>query len=230
MILSVVTWKWGTTFTAVHVNRLFAGFGRHFDRPFQPFCITDDPRGIDPSVAIVPLPEELRDTPRCCRRVWLYSHSRVREFGPRLLHLDLDTVFTSNVTSLFDRPEPLVLLRMEYAEVYSPAVALMDTGVLDAFYRVFVEDPEGMREATGERHASDLAMLNYFLGGMSVPCWTRQDGVVPYFGAGYERYAHLGIGPRDETLPPGTRVVVLGSADLPPLESRPPAWWREHWR
>lgn len=227
--LAVVTWKWGTLFGPEYVNRLFDGVARHFDGEFAPFCITDDPRGLDAGINVLPLPTEFRDTPRCCRRVWLYSADRVREFGARILHLDLDTVVTGNVTGLFSRPEPLVLLRMDYAEVYSPAMCLMDTGVLHEFYEVVASDLEGFRQATGERHASDLAMLNFYLAGRTVPSWGRTDGVTLYFGEGYERHAHLGIGPKDQTVPDGTRVVVLGSADLPVIRQRPPRWWTEHW-
>lgn len=229
--LSVCTWLWGTTFGPEYVNRLFAGVARHYDGPFTPICITDQPAGIDPHIQIVPLPAEFAWLPRCCRRIWQYSRARVETFGSRMLVLDLDTVFTGNVTSLFSRSEPLVLLRMEYAEVYSPAMVLMDTGILHGFYEVFADNPEALRQATGERHASDLAMLNYFLSGLTVPVWTRADGIVTYFGKGYERFVPTwGIGPRTDRLPSDARVVILGSVDMPGLEAHPPPWFAEHWR
>lgn len=226
--LTVLTWKWGE-FGAPFVNRLRDGLERHLHLPHRLYCLTDDPTGIDARVWVLPAPDEFRDTPRCCRRLWQYSRNRRGLFGDRILCLDLDTVFAADITPLIDRPEPLVLLRMEYAEVYSPAMLLMDTGILHEFYEVFAADPEGFRAATGQRQASDLAMLNYFLGDRVVPSWGRTDGVVAYFGAGYEKFVHLGVGPKTETLPPDTRVVVLGSADLPGLLRTRPAWWRTHW-
>lgn len=228
MMLSVVTMRWGRLFTAAHVNALFRGVRRHYARPFRPICVTDDPAGIEPWIEIQPLPTEFADTPRCCRRLWLYSRDRRQDFGPRVLHLDLDTVLTGDLTPLLTRPEPLVALRMEYASVYSPAMLLFTTGILDGFYRAFAADPEGCRQATGVPHASDLALLNHYLAGRHVPTWDWDDGVVVYFGQRYFRWVRYGIGPADQVLPEGTRVVILGSADLPHLNADPPAWWREH--
>lgn len=233
-MVTCVTWKWsapgGPGFGPEYVNRLRAGLERHLHLPHRLVCITDDPRGLDRRVDAVPLPDGLRDTPRCRRRMRIFSAEFARHLGARILSLDLDVVLVGDITPIVDRREPLVCWRVGYAGVYSGSFHLMDAGHLDGLWRAFESDPEGYpRRVSRETVPSDQAMLNAYLKGDDVPHWTEKDGFVTYFGAGYEHLEHLGVGPRRQMLPPGARVVVLGSADKADLEGGRAPWIRDHW-
>lgn len=229
-MLTVVTWLWGEKFTPLYVNRLYSMLDRHLHIDFQVVCITDQWKGIRREVDIVDPPWLYEHTPRCRRRMWQWSRERVAEFGPRMLAIDLDVVITDDITPLVDRSAPVVCWRVGYANVYSGSFLLADTGALDGAWQAFNADPEGYPKATGERNASDQAMLNLWLRGKEVAEWTERDGLVTWFGDGYESRERFGMGPTRNTLPPGTRVVVLGSADKHVMDEGRYAFVREHWR
>lgn len=233
-MISVVTWKWrrpdgSSLFSAVHVNRLRAALERHLRLPHKLFCVTDDAAGLDERILAVPLPTDGAHPFRCRRRMWQFAKERASVFGPRMLCMDLDVVIVDDITSLVDRPERMVFWKVGYAKVYSGSFHLTDTGALDGAWTAYRDDPEGYPRRTGLENASDQAMLNMYLRGQTVPHWTERDGIVTFFGAGYERLSHHGVGPKSIRLPRGTRIVVFGSDDMPVMESGRLPWVREHW-
>jgi len=235
-MLTVCCWKWkradgSDLFGPEYVNRLRAALDLHLSLPHELVCVTDDPTGVDARVRLVDLPTTLSQTPRCRRRMQVFSKDFARQLGDRILSIDLDVVLVGDITPIVDRREPIVCWRVGYAQVFSGSFHLMDAGHLDGLWRAFESDPEGYprRVCPRERVPSDQAMLNAYLRGDDVPHWTEADGFVTYFGAGYERLEHLGLGMRHTTLPAGARVVVMGSADLAELEAGRDPWMREHW-
>lgn len=216
-MLSVVCWRWGQKFGPQHVNTLRSMLQRHLHIPHKLYCVTAEPEGIDGDVHIVEPPVEFSDTVRCRRRMVQYAEWFSYHVGYRMLALDLDVVLTDDVTPLFDRPEPVVLWKVGYAQVYSGSVQLFDTGFLDGLYQWYQRDPEGLPLRAAPRGTgSDQAMLNYYLACREFypPEWTEADGIYTFFGKGYEKKAHLGVGPLSAVLPDGCRMVVLGSDDL----------------
>lgn len=237
-MLTVVAWKWGAKFHPTYVHRLKGMLAKHLHVPHEVVCVTDDPTGLD-GIRTVPIPTTHADTPRCRRRMWQYS----REFGAqvgggRLFCLDLDLVFVDDITRLVERTEPVVCAWIDYASVYSGSMVLMDVGALHGLWEAYQRDPDGYPVKAWPRGiGSDQAMLNYYLRqdphaiGKPKPIgrWTRADGIVTYFGEGYERFEHLGVGPNRPVLPPRARVVVLGSDDKHILEQAAFPWVAEHW-
>lgn len=229
-MLTICPWKWGSKFTATHVNVLRQAFARHLALPHEFVCVTDDARGLDPSIRVVPLPESFRDTPRCRRRMRIFDRAFASTIGRRILTVDLDIVIVGDLTPLLGRAEPLVCWRVAHANVYSGSFVLMDAGVLDPLWQLFQASPEGFPAAVQARGvASDQAMLNWYLEGQEVPHWTERDGFVTFYGAGYERLEHLGVGPSRRALPKGARIVVLGSDDLYVLEDLRYPWVAKHY-
>lgn len=215
-MLSIVCWKWGIKFEASHVNVLRSMLDRHLHIPHRLCCVTAESEGIDGDVTIVEPPPVI-DGFRCRRRLAQYSEDMRATVGERMLALDLDVVLTDDVTPLFNRPEPLVLWKVGYAKVYSGSVQLMHTGWLDFLWKLYRKDPEWVLSyASPKGNGSDQAMLNWFLNWMEYypPEWTERDGIYTFFGKGYEKLAHHGVGPQSQRLPDGCRMVVLGSDDL----------------
>lgn len=252
-MISAVCWKWGALFSATYVNRLHAMLARNLHLPFRLHCITDNAAGIDRDIICLPLPTEFAGTPRCRRRMKMYDRSYAEMLGRRILALDLDIVITDDITALVERPEPIVLWRVGYANVFSGSFQLYDAGAMHGAYTAFAADPEHYPARTGERNASDQAMLNLWLresraettiivpsaigktehGTKHRPLLgvlTDANGIVTYFGAGYEQLEHRGVGPNRPQLPPGTRMVVMGSRDKMVMDNAAFPWVVKHWR
>lgn len=230
--LSVVCWKWGHLFSATYVNRLKLALRKHLQLEHQLYCVTDDPEGIDHDICLLPI-TEFKDSPRCRRRLKQFDKNFAALIGTRILSIDLDVVITGDLTPLVDRPEPLVCWKVGYARVFSGSFILYDHDVLHGLYETYALDPIGFPRFVQSRGVpSDQAMLNYYLytrSSIPVAQWTEADGIVTYFGEGYERFEHLGVGPGRPQLPPGARLVVLGSADKSAMDEGRYPWVREHW-
>lgn len=225
-MLTVACWRWGKLFSSLYVNRLRAMLERHLHIPHQLACITDDFEGIDDRVRIVAPPREF-DPFRCRRRMWQYSAER--DFG-RTLFIDLDVIITADITPLVHRHEPIVCWKVGYAGVYSGSFLLCDAGAMDGAWVRFRDEPRRFIAETGEQNASDQAMLNTWLRGKHVAHWTERDGILTWFGGEkYARFQHHGMGPDRPQLPPGTRVVVLGSSDKNVMDEGQHEFVRQHW-
>lgn len=128
--LTVVCFKWKPSnplyrnqFAAATVNALQAGFRRNLSLAHRFVCITDNDSGIDAEtfplwddLADVPSPHGARE-PSCYRRLRLFDPAIYRHLGDRILWCDLDMVLTRDVTPLFERPESLVLLSTDVANI-----------------------------------------------------------------------------------------------------------------
>jgi len=229
MPLSVVVWKWGCLFSPTYVNRMRSMLERHLHLPHQLHCITEDPTGIDARVRIVPMPKEGATTPRCRRRMWQFAKERFVEFGDRMLCVDLDAVIVDDITPIVDRYEPIVCWRVGYANVFSGSFIMFDTGALDGAWQAYQRDPLGFPMSGGEFNGSDQAMINVWLRGKKVAEWTERDGLVTWFGKGYEKKVMLGMGPTNPQLPKGAKIVVLGSADKHVMDKAQFPFVQDHW-
>lgn len=234
-MLSVLCWKWKPTygvspFSSLHVNALRAALAKQLRMDHRLFCVTDDPKGLDGDVQVVPLPELYANTQRCRRRMRQYDREFASQFGPRLLSMDLDTVIVDDITAMMSRPEPVVCCRIEYADVYSGSLILMDTGALHGLWARYHADPQGYPRLAWPRGiGSDQAMLNYYLADQPpVAFWGAADGIVTYFGQGYEAFEHWGVGPTRKALPAGAKMVILGSDDMRVLRDPSYPWVRDH--
>jgi uncharacterized protein YbdZ (MbtH family) len=229
-MLSVLCWSWAGKFEPVYINRLRAALAIHLHLDHEVVCVTDNPDGIDSDIRTLPI-TELTDTPRCRRRMKQYDPDFARDIGDRILSIDLDVVIVDDLTPIVDRPEPIVCWKVGYASVYSGSFVLYDSDALHGLWERFKADPDGYpKTAWPTGVGSDQAMLNHYLKSQRpIPHWTERDGFVTYFGAGYERKAHHGMGPTQPALPAGARIVVLGSADKAVMDEGAYPWVRQHW-
>lgn len=229
-MIAIVCWKWGSLFSALYVNRLQSMLSRNLKIEHRIYCLTDDEQGLDRNIIALPLPAEFSNTPRCRRRMKQYDRAFASMLGRRVLSLDLDMVIVGDITPIVDRPEPLVLWKVCYAGVYSGSFVLYEPGALHGAYAAYAADPDYPRKASPSGVGSDQAMINHYLRGQSVPHWTEADGFRTWFGKGYEKLEHHGMGPSRPELTEGARVVVLGSADKAVMDEERYSWVRECWR
>jgi hypothetical protein len=231
-MLSVLAWKWADTFGARHVNTLRAMLARHLHLDHELVLVTDDATGVDGEIRIVPMPPTFTHTPRCRRRMQQFSRTFAAEIDvARVLAIDLDVVIVDDLTPIVSRPEPICGWKVAHAGVYSGSFLLFDAGALDGAWQLFAADPVGYpKRVQAHGTPSDQAMVNHWL--KSQPPifeWTERDGFVTYYGRGYERLEHLGVGPNRSQLPDGARIVVLGSADIAVLDDARVPWIAEHY-
>lgn len=174
-MLTVACFKWKPAnplyrnrFGARQVNVLHAMFRRCLRMPFRFVCITDDDRGIEAEtfplwndLAEVPNPHGIRE-PSCYRRLRLFDPAIHRQLGDRILWCDLDMVLTGDVTPLFDRPESMVLLATDVANIpVNGSLALFTPGEHEDLWTEFdpATSPKLARKAGC--YGSDQGWLGY---------------------------------------------------------------------
>jgi hypothetical protein len=224
-----------------YVNKLHWMLRRHLRIPFTFHCVTDDPTGLDDAwVDVRPMyadhAEMAAGKRSCFRRLRLLDREMGNVFGPRILQLDLDVVFTGDVTPLFDRPEPVVLVEQSVSggrAVHNPSMFLFDAGVWHDLWERFHADPRGVwaaatsnkREHGWSRVNSDMTVINDHVSTSKLrPArWTQRDGVVAY----WREVRRLG-----GRLPPGARAVLFYGRENPgdvEAQKKSP-WIKEHWQ
>ena len=232
-MIAVTCWRWGPLFGPEYVARLQSMLARNLQLEHRLYCFTDDPAAVPRDVIPMPIPVDLAGLPRCRRRMHQYNAAVDVALGRRLLSIDLDVVITGDITPLVARTEPIVMWRVGYAGALSGSFVLWDAGALDGAWRAFDADRDGYpRRAQPAGTGSDQAMLNLWLRESRTPVAElgERDGFVTWFGRGYERLQHHGMGPGRAALREGARIVVLGSADKGVLDDGVHPWVREHWR
>ncbi|MTH64384.1 hypothetical protein [Paracoccus shanxieyensis] len=110
----ILTMKWGTLYGAGDVNRLYRQVRRHLARPFRFICFTEDGRGIDPGVEVLPLPElglPKGNTDTRWRKLALFQPDLGGFAGMTALFLDLDLVVVDDMSPFFDLPGEFLIIR-----------------------------------------------------------------------------------------------------------------------
>jgi hypothetical protein len=264
-MLSVITFKYlkpgyRTVYTAPHVNTLRSMVARCYPHPHRFFCVTDDPRGIDPRVEIVPMwkdhfelvnPSHATSRPNCYPRLKLFAPEMERIFGKRFVSLDLDMVIVDDVSPLWDRPEPFVIYDARGDDHYNGSMFLQTAGAHPQIWTDFdpIESPK-VTTAAGMK-GSDQAWIRYKLS-PNAATWSYEEGVYAYLnlvpprarirrmGAKPVWSPHMkrngGLSPttenRDGTLPKNARLVVF-AGEYKPWEPRTQAispWIKKHYR
>ena len=179
--LRIVLWKWEghIPYTAGHVNRQARLIDKWLKQPHEIVCITDDPKGIDGSIRIVPLWKDHFEYGRDWHRLKIFSPEMVDLIGPRFVSIDLDTLILGPLDPLFDNDAPFKALQDFYWQhQYATGMFQMDAGaypfVLDRFD---VNAAMKLRES-GSYIGYDQAWISHVLPG--APVWTRNDGILSF--------------------------------------------------
>lgn len=235
--MRVVTWKWKplagyrSTFLAEHVNTLRNMVARHYNKPHEFVCITDDANGIDGDIRCVPLWTDHANvpsphspkSPSCYRRLRAFSEEAADIIGPRFASLDLDTVVTGDLSPLLDLDVDFAIWGDTAPRTwYNGSFWLMKAGARKQVWEQFdpVNSPR-LAKGAGQL-GSDQAWIGYCLGPHERKLSTR-EGI-------YSWRVH--IEPRGGMLPHNARLVMFhGHTDpwMPQVQQRH-KWIREHYR
>lgn len=235
-MLNVICFKWKpppgyrSEFGPRAVNVLAHMVARHYRGPHKFHCVTDDDRGIDRSVGIIPLWSDFANVasphgarnPSCYRRLRMFAPDAGELLGERFVSLDLDCVITGDVTPLWDRPEDFVIWGDTAKNTpYNGSMILHRAGTRPQLWTDF--DP--LRSpALGRRLGyigSDQAWIGAKLGPREAR-WTKADGVYSYRNE---------VAPAGGALPKDARIVIFhGRVDPWDREGQSLPWVRQHWR
>ena len=129
----IVCLKHGTLYSADYVNRLYNMVKRNCTLDYEFVCLTDDPKGIDSNVKILPLPGGIAGW--WCKP---YMFSKDLPLNGTVLYMDLDVVISSNIDKLITwQPNQWCTIR-DFTRVmrpkwqkYNSSVVRFKTGDLD---------------------------------------------------------------------------------------------------
>lgn len=243
---SVVCWRWPpprgyrSTYGPSTVNTLRKMVARNFARKHRFICVTDDSRGLDRQVEVIPAWNDFADVPSpansmrkstrinpsCYRRLRAFHPEIAATFGSRFVSLDLDIVITGDLLPLWDRPEDFVIWGDTNPRThYNGSMFLLSAGARPQVWTSFhpIESPKAAWNAG--HFGSDQGWLSHCLG-PGEATWTTADGV-------YSFRNHLGgEGPNPSwRLPADARVVIWhGKYDPWGSLGQSLRWVRTHYR
>lgn len=234
-MISVVCWRWTprtgyrSAFGPETVNALRRMVARHYPHPHRFICVTDSPAGIDRDVEVLPdfgdfagltSPHGAKN-PSCYRRLRMFHPDAAQWFGERFVWLDLDTVITGDVTSLWQRPEAIVLWGdTNPTTFYNGSMGLMTAGARPQVWTDFDPVVSPMRAKAAGQFGSDQGWISHCLG-RGEAMWTTADGV-------YSFRVHMKQ--RAATLPANARIVMFhGSTDPWSPAAQTLAWVHDHY-
>lgn len=213
-MLRVICWKWRpkkgyrSEFSADTVNVLRNMVARHYNKPHEFVCITDDATGIDPKIRIIPLWNDYAEVsnpfgnlqPSCYRRLKAFSKEASQLIGERFVSLDLDSVIVRDMAPVWDRPEDFVIWGDTSPRTpYNGSMFLLKAASRTRVWETFDPTISPRASRAAGYFGSDQAWIGKALG-PNERKWSTKDGV-------YSFRNH--ILPGGGTLPPGARVVFF---------------------
>lgn len=213
MPVSVVCWKWAprpgyrSTFGPDTVNVLRSMVRRYYRNDVRFICVTDDSRGIDPGIEVIPDWKDYVDVPSphggknpsCYRRLRSFHPDIAAAFGPRFVSLDLDTVIVSDLTPLWDRPEDFVMWGNTNKKTpYNGSMMLMTAGARSRVWTEFNPRISPKQSMQAGFFGSDQGYISYILG-PNEKKWSTKDGV----------YSFRNDLQKSKTLPSNARIVFF---------------------
>jgi hypothetical protein len=239
MSFAIVCFKWRggahyrSKYEAAHVNTLRRMFARHLQMPHDFMCITDDASGLDEGIRVVPLWKDHGDIPSphgpgepsCFRRLRLFAKDAGEIVGAkRFAWCDLDVVLTGDVTPIFNRPEPIVLLPGSSPTIpFNGSMVLMDAGCRPEVWETFDPDTSPQRNVAAKCLGSDQGHISFCLKDKGEAQWKpgpEGDGI--YF---FHRHSIRGDLPKDARL-----VSFHGRGDPWSERFANINWIRRHYR
>jgi hypothetical protein len=206
---------------------------RHYHKPHEVVCITDNPKGLHSSIRVIPLQEVEQfahlpsphggTNPACYRRLVMYS-DKAREFiGERFVSVDLDVVIVDDVTPVWDRPEDFMIWGETLRRTpYNGSMQMMTAGARKQVYDKFDPAKSPMEARKARMDGSDQAWISFVLGPLEKR-WTVEDGVYSF---------RLHVKTNSGRLPKGARIVFFEGQIDPwsPFALKLCPWIQHHWK
>ncbi|MBS0235918.1 MAG: hypothetical protein JSS50_01110 [Proteobacteria bacterium] len=103
--VNVVCIKWGISYDASYVNRLYSMVKRNLKGPVRFICMTDDAKDFHPNIEVKPLPEmvipeQYQVSP--WRKIGIFKRETLADVKGKTLFLDLDLIIIEDLDSFFE--------------------------------------------------------------------------------------------------------------------------------
>lgn len=225
--LNVVCWHWGDKYPAEYVQRLAAGFRRNLKQPHRFAVVSEDAKlRIDDIESWAIKNTELVPPnlwPSCVVRMRLFDvewqATNGISVGDRIVDVDIDSVVTGPLDSLFDRPEPFVILQninSTNPNPYNGSLWMVRSGYRPDAWTDFSLD--ALTRLPHHWRPSEQDWMRYKF--PDAAAWGPEDGVY-----GFKKRGWLGS---YKSLPPGAKLVTFPGRD--PAKYAEVPWMRENWR
>lgn len=202
---------------------------RHYSSLGAFICVTDDPKGLDQHIEVVPAWNDFATVlspygahqPSCYRRLRAFHPEIAATFGPRFVSLDLDTVITGDLAPLWNRPEDFVAWgETNPKSYYNGSMLLLRAGARTKVWTEFDPKTSPAKAKAAGKFGSDQGWLSYCLG-KGEAIWTTQDGVYSY---------NVHLRNKTNTLPANARIVMFhGGTDPWSPAAQQLSWVKANW-
>lgn len=226
--LTIVTFKWrgwrgDTYYKPEHVNALGHMLKDHCSLPYRFVCVTDDTHGVEFETYPLwngPAVEVPKNKPNCFKRLRLFDRLMAKEFGPKILQLDLDCVLMDDIAPLIT-DDPFKIMYGKAAK-YNGSMWQVKPREMSYVWDDFGLQPrEAQRELYVYNHkikrgnyGSDQAWLSYKI--QDAPMWTNDDGCYHYTLLHPDVRSPGNSVPRSSTkLPKNARAVFFAGGTKP---------------
>lgn len=199
--LRVVTWLWKpkpniqTRFNSECVNTLLSMIDRHYRKPYEFVCVTDNPTGIDGAVRTIPLwddfgylehPQSGPNISTCYRRLRMYAPEMADIIAPRFVSVDLDAVILNDVTPLWERKEDFVAWSPGlFWSPYNGSMTLLTAGARRQVWEKFDPYKTPIEAKDKGLIGTDQAVVSHILGAGEATWTPERDGVWAFRNLGY---------------------------------------------
>ena len=231
--------KWGTKYGPDYVNNLRAMVRRHLTLPHRLICFTDDGRGLEAGIEVMPLPamDLAAGKERGWRKLSTFTAPLADLKGP-VLFLDVDILIVGSLDCFFDHPGRFCIIR-DWAKPWrgtgnSSVYRFEANAHPDLLAHFLAQADQVKREVRNEqeyltREIHRQEMLTFWPGEW---CVSFKYHCLPRFPLNFFRTPRL---------PTNARVVVFHGHPLPEeaiagrnrnllRRPRPTPWIADHWR
>ena len=105
----IVCVKWGNKYISQYANVLYNMVKRNTTVPYEFHCITDDPKGLDPHIKVIKLPNDPW-IKTWWSKLWMFNKDFPLQGN--ILYFDLDVIVFKNIDELFNyNPDKFMIIR-----------------------------------------------------------------------------------------------------------------------
>ena len=96
--MNIYTVKWGSKYSAKHVNKIYEACQESISQDFHFYCLTENPKGLNDWITVLPFPKGNK-LEKWWNKMYLFDDNVVRQKGENLF-LDLDVIIQKNIDDI----------------------------------------------------------------------------------------------------------------------------------
>ena len=96
--MNIYTVKWGSKYSAKHVNKIYESCKEFISQDFTFYCLTEKPKGLDKDIKVIPFPNGNK-LEKWWNKMYLFDDNVVRQKGENLF-FDLAIIIQKNIDDI----------------------------------------------------------------------------------------------------------------------------------